>query len=271
MNRMRIATLVAVCLVVAACGSSGPSTPPAASPSGPAGFDLDGTAWRVTSIGGQAVPAENAPHFSIRTGDDAGGDGSTGCNDFLFSATIQGDRMAITDVTPPPTACNGARGRLEELFLTAFQATQAWSVNGDRLTLAGVPGEIVLARELPPAGDPGRQLADALLDGDWSVVRATGVVGLEGLPPLTFTDTRFKTRFIAGGRCGFSGDHRFGSGGALDIIDVGWDVAGGGCDGGPNDPRVALRALLVAVTMGRLDADGTIVLSGPAGEVVLGR
>ncbi len=262
------AFVAAICLALAGCGTSAPSTSPPTSD--PTPFDLSGTAWRATSVSGQAVPAENAPHFTFTSGGDSGGYGSTGCNDFLFSATIQGDRMTISDVTPPPTACIGARGQLEERFLNVFEATQAWSVAGDRLTLAGVPGEIVLARQLPPAGDPGRQLADALMAGEWRVVRAIGVVGLEGLPPVTFTDTRFVARFIDGGRCGFSGDHRFGSGGALDIVDVGWDVAGG-CDGGPIDARVALRALLVEVTMGRLGADGTIVLSGPAGEVVLGR
>lgn len=267
MIRLR-AVVAAALLALAGCGSSVPSTEPPTSD--PTPFDLSGTAWRAVSVSGQAVPGENAPHFTFTSGDDPGGYGSTGCNDFLFSATIEGDRMTITDVTPPPTACTGDRAQLEELFLTAFQATQAWSVAGDQLTLVGVPGEIVLARELPPPGDPGRQLADALMSGEWRVLRATGVVGLDGIPPVTFTDTRFITRFIAGGRCGFSGEHRFGSGGALDIVDVGWDVAGG-CDGGPNDPRVALRDLLVEVTMGRPGADGTIVLSGPEGEVVLGR
>jgi hypothetical protein len=174
--------------------------------------------------------------------------------------------MTVSDLMRPPSSCGGPKGQIEEFFLAAFQATQAWSVEGDRLTLAGANGQIVLARDLPPVGDPGRQLADAMTDGEWRVVDAPGVVGLEGLPPVLFTDTRF----IASGGCGFSGDIRFGSGGALDIVDVGWDVAGG-CDGGPNDPRVALRALLVEVTMGRPGADGTIVLSGPEGEVVLGR
>jgi hypothetical protein len=37
------------------------------------------------------------------------------------------------------------------------------------------------------------------------------------------------------------------------------------------DGRLALKRLLEAVTMGRPGPDGTIVLSGPAGEVVLGR
>jgi hypothetical protein len=211
------------------------------------------------------VQAENAPGLVFsRPGPE--GYGSTGCNDFGFSATVQGDRIRVSDLTPPPKACNGAKGQLEERFLTAFQAIQAWSVEGDRLKLAGVPGEIVLARDLPPIGDASRQLADALTDGNWRVTRAPGVVGLAGLPPITFMDTRF----FAAGACGFSGDLQFRSGGALDIIEVGWDVAAG-CDAGPGDGRPALKALLEAVTMGRLDADGTVVLSAPQGLVLLAR
>lgn len=259
------AVLAAGCLAIAGCGSSVPSTQPPTSD--PTPFDLRGTAWQATSVNGQVVPAENAPRLEFDWLGRPDGYGFSGCEEFGFSATVQGERMSVGDLMLPPSACGGPNGELEELFLTAFQATEAWSVEGDRLTLAGVPGQIVLARELPPIGDPGRQLADALTDGEWRVVRAPGVVGLEGLPIVLFTDRRF----IAAGGCGFSGDLHFGSGGALDIIEVGWDVAGGGCDGGPNDGRLALKRLLEAVTMGRPGPDGTIVLSGPEGEVVLGR
>jgi heat shock protein HslJ len=251
------------CLALVGCGSSVPSTPPPASD--PTPFDLSGTAWRATSVGGQPIPAEDAPFIEFDWLGRPDGYGYTGCDQFGFEATIQGDRMSVGDLMRPPSSCAGPKGQVEQLFLAAFQATEAWSVDGDRLTLAGVPGRIVLARDLPPMGDPGRQVADALTDGEWSVVDAPGVVGLEGLPPVRFTDTRL----IAAGGCGFSGDIQFDSGGALDIGEVGWDVAG--CDGGPDDGRVELKRLLEAVTLGRPGPDGTIVLSGPQGEVVLGR
>ncbi len=258
------AALLAACVALAGCGaSSAPSIRP--SPTALARFDLSGTAWLAMSVSGQAVPAENAPRVEFDWLGRRDGRGYTGCQEFGFSATIAGDKMTVGDVTPPPKACNGAKGQLEERFLTAFQAIHAWSVEGDRLTLAGIPGQIVFARELPPRGDPSRQLADALTEGEWRVVRAPGVAGIDRLPAVLFADTLL----IAAGECGFVGNLRFGSGGALDITEVGWDV--GGCSGGPDDGRLALKALLEAVTMGRLDADGTIVLTGPDGDVVLGR
>ena len=259
-----VGVLAAACLALAGCATSVPSTPPPASD--PTPFDLSGTAWRATSVGGQQVPAEDPPFIEFDWLGRPDGYGFTGCDQFGFEATIQGDQMSVGDLMRPPGSCGGPKGQVEELFLAAFQVTQTWSVDGDRLTLAGARGPIVLARDLPPSGDPGRQLADALTDGEWRVVDAPGVVGLAGLPPVLFTDTRF----IAVGGCGFSGGVRFGSGGAFDIDEVGWDVAGG-CDGGPNDGRLALKRLLEAVTMGRPGPEGTIVLSGPEGEVVLGR
>jgi heat shock protein HslJ len=284
-QRVVLTATFAACMAFAGCGTTAPSyqpptsnpavstQPPASDPAAstqpsatePAPFDLSGTAWRATSVSGLAVPPVNEPRLEFDWLGRPEGSGFTGCDEFGFSAMIQGDRMSIGDLMLSPSACAGPNGLVEERFLTAFQATEAWFVEGDRLTLAGVPGEILFARELPPMGDPGRQLADALTDGEWRVVGAPGVVGLDHLSPVLFADALL----IGEGECGFSSDIRFGSGGALDIIEVGWDAVG--CGGAQGDGRLALKSLLEAVTMGRLDPDGTIVLSGPRGEVVLGR
>ncbi len=266
-------------LALAGCGTSVPTTsaPPSNPPtanthdpspdpigSAPNEFDLSGSAWRVTSLIGQVVPAENAPGIEFDWLGRPSGTGFTGCDEFGFNATFRGGRASVGDLILNPSGCGGPGAAIERTFLMTFRAAESWSVDGDRLALGGAAGHIVFVRELPPIGDPGRSLAEALQAGEWRVLRAPGVVGLERLPPLTFADVSL----IAAGNCGLSGDIHFGMGGALDITEVGWDTAG--CVG-PNDGRPALQRLLEAVTSGGVGPEGTIVLSGPLGEVVLGR
>jgi heat shock protein HslJ len=254
-----LALVLALPLLVVGCGTSTPSTQPPVSD-----FDRSGTAWRATSVNGQGVPAQNAPSLEFDWLGRPEGRGFTGCDQFGFLATFEGGRVRFDELPPRSTACDAPAAEAEAVFLAALGAAETWSVAEDRLVLAGPGSQIVLARELPPEGDPSRQLADALADGEWRFIAAPGVVGLDQLPPVLFTDSIV----LASGECGFSGDIEFGSGGTLDIIEIGWDLAG--C-GGADDGRPALQRLLKAVTMGRPGPDGTIVLSGPEGEVVLGR
>ena len=265
--------LVVVGLALAACGTTVPSaSPPKSGPPSPSaqatasespGFDLTGTAWTATSIMAQAVPAERAPRLEFDWIGRSTGTGFTGCDEFGFVASFDDRRVAVGDLILDPDGCAGAGGQVEDLFLAAFRAAEAWSVDADRLTLAGPRGQVVLERELPPLGDPGRQLADALRRAEWRILRAPGVVGLNLLSPVRFADTLL----IGAGHCGFSGDVRFDSGGALRITDVGWDTAG--C-APPEDGRPTLPRLLQAVTRGAPAPEGTIALSGPRGDVVLG-
>jgi len=79
------------------------------------------------------------------------------------------------------------------------------------MTLFGSNGQIVPGRELPPMGDPGRALADALRAGEWQILEATGVAGLDRVSPVQFFD-----RLLLGiGECGYSGDVQFGPGDTL--------------------------------------------------------
>lgn len=254
-----LAVVVGGFLVVAGCGSPVPSTQPPAPD-----FDMSGTAWRAISMNGQGVPAQNAPSLEFDWLGRPEGHGFTGCDQFGYLATFEGGRVSFDELPPPATACDAPAAEAEAVFLAALGAAETWSVAEDRLVLAGPGSQIVLARELPPEGDPSRQLADALADGEWRVIAAPGVAGLGQLPPVLFTDSMF----LASGECGFSGDIEFGSGGTLDIIEVGWDVAG--C-AGADDIRFELKDLLEAVTRGHLGPGDSITLSGPKGEVVLGR
>ncbi len=226
-------------------------------------FDLSGTAWRATSVSGQAVSAEDPPWLEFDWLGRPNGRGFTGCDAFGFGATVDAGRIAIGDLILSSADCAGPGSDVKETFLAAFRAAETWSIDGDLLTLQGSSGEITLARDLPPMGDPGRALAEVLQIGEWRIVSAPGVVGLASLAPVRFAD-----RLMIGmGECGFSSDLRFGIGGELDISEVDWDTAG--C--GTKDGRPALKQILEAITTGGPGPDGAVVLSGPEGEVILGR
>ena len=271
--RIRFTLATVACLVVASCGTTLPTdsaptsvAPSAADPSAvdlPA-FDLRGTSWRATSLVDQPVPDETAPRLEFDWDGRPSGTGFTGCDEFGFEATIQPGRLRVGDLVLNPSGCDGPGAGIEQAFLAAFRGADAWAVDGDRLSLNGSGGAIILARALPPIGDPGRALADIMRVDDWRILRAPGGEGPERLARVQFADTMF----IAAGGCGYSGKIRFGPGGALEITEVGWDTVG--C-AGANDGRTTLQRLLEAVTAGRPGPDGTVVLAGPQGEVVLGR
>jgi heat shock protein HslJ len=249
---------------------SSPSAVPTALPdpaaSDPVAFDLSGSAWQATSVLGRAMPAENPPRLEFDWLGRPEGTGFTGCDEFGFEATFHDGRVIVGGLATDPSGCDGPGSDVEEAFLMAFGGAEVWSVQGDRLSLDGSGGQIVLTRDLPPMGDPGRQLAETLRVGQWRILRAPGVVGLERLPSVRFADTLFVA--VEDGDCGFSGKIRFRSSGALTITEMGWDAIG--C-GDPSDGRPALQRLLEAVTSGGPGPAGTIVLSGSQGEVVLGR
>ena len=242
-------------------GTDAPTASPSASPI--EDFDLAGTAWRVTTVGDQAPPAEGAPRLEFDFFGRPGGTGFTGCDEFGFAGTFEGGKASAGELTLNPAGCNGPAAALEQVFIDTFRAVDTWSVDGDLMTLSGSQGEIVLARDLPAVGDPGRALADAMRSGEWQILEATGVAGLDRVSPVQFYD-----RLLLGvGECGYSGDVQFGPGGTLTITEVGWDTSG--C--GEPDGRGALQSVLESVAAGRFEEGGTIRLSGPGVDVVLGR
>jgi heat shock protein HslJ len=242
-------------------GTDGPTASPSGSPT--EDFDLAGTAWRVTTLDDQALPAEGAPWFDFDSFGRPGGHGFTGCDEFGFGGTFEGGKGSAGELILSPAGCSGPAAPLEKLFLDTFRVVDAWSVDGDQLTLFGSKGQIVLARELPPVGDAGRALADTLRTAEWQILEATGVAGLDRVSPVQF----FDRRLLGVGACGYSGDVQFGSGGSLTISDVGWDTSG--C--GEPDGRSALQAVLESVAAGRSEEGGTVRLSGSGVDLVLGR
>jgi len=256
---MRLAAAALLCLLAGACGTQ--AATPSPTPGPVTEFDFAGTAWRATAIDGQEVPADLQPWIRINSHGSASG--FSGCDDFLFGVTFGRGVVKVTDIQSGGN-CDERGRTLEEAFTTALNSVTAWGVNADALTLAGNVRVIQLTRDLPPRGDPMRAVADRLHERRWTVIKATGVASVDQTPPIRFDDRSL----LASGECGFSSWMRF-EPGRLVIEEVGWDLAG--CfDGDGDENRRHLASVLNAVTGARPGPDGTIVLFGAGGEVVLG-
>lgn len=285
LTRRSTAGLAVLLLVAAACGDvvvPATSAPPTQSTAGPSPtgttepaptdgphatppvderFDLTGTAWRVTAVDGKAIDPDGAPVVKFDFFGRPYGGGFTGCDEFGFSGAFVDGRAVVFDFTVNPAGCSGTGASVEARFLEVLHEVEAWSVEGDVLTMWGSTGTLTLSRELPPEGDATRELAEALHAGAWWIVEAPGVTAPDRLSPIEFDDYILLGRGI----CGFASDLEFQAGGGVDIVELGWDAMS--C--GEPDEREALKSTLDAVTTGILADDWSVHLSGPAGDVIL--
>ena len=237
-------------------------------------FDLRGTAWRLLELPGQPLSETTTPTIEIAPfarGEPPGSPriwstGFDGCSDFGFTGTFENGRAELNvDGAGPPVRC--AVPAVRDAFVGLFRASTSWAVYGDVLVLSGPSGHLQLTRLVPPPGDPGRALAEALRSDFWRIASATGITTLARYAPARFSDRHFG----ASGECGFGGEIRFGLGGAVKIENAGFDttVCAEGAPGA--DQRPALMALLGEVTSGVLESPDRVRLVGPAGELLLTR
>jgi heat shock protein HslJ len=144
MIRPSIALLIgaALTLAVAACSSSGGASPtPAAA--------LPGTSWTVTTIGGTGtVPQQPTIAFTA----DGTVSGTTGCNQYNGTYTVDGDKLTFSPLVSTRMACaEDAANAQEAAFTTALQGTATWSIDSaGNLKLAG-QAEIVATPSSQPA------------------------------------------------------------------------------------------------------------------------
>jgi heat shock protein HslJ len=239
--------------------------PPAASP-----FDFARTAWRVETIDGQPVAVGTAPTMSFDAREGASGSGAafSGCSAFGFQWAMDGGRAQLRPQGVDLGTCSGIAGQVETAFLARLVGATTYSTSGDLLTIAGPPGQIQLRRDAPPAGDAGRAVLDVLRSGQWRVLTAPGIAAGAGPRGIQFGDTRL----IAVGDCGFGGVFRMLPGGGVKFEEIYWDTVGGDGTDPCGTARDVLKGLLESATTARIGADGaTVIISGPTGDVVLGR
>lgn len=136
--RSHIASLVlssTALLAMTAC------TTPAAPSAGGAPLPLEGTHWRLASLGGQAVPMPAGVRevYLMLDGTQRRASGFAGCNQFAAGyaqtgASLRFERAAATTMACPALA-------QEQAYLNAINATASWRVAGERLQLLDAQGK----------------------------------------------------------------------------------------------------------------------------------
>jgi heat shock protein HslJ len=138
MHRTRaLLALPLLVLALAACSSSSGASAPA--PSAPA--TLPGTIWTVVSVGGEFVDATNPPTMDFAA--DGALSGTTGCNQFSGTYTVDGSKLTVSPLTMTMMLCEGPVGDGEALFAPAIQGATAWAIDADGNLLLSGAGDIL--------------------------------------------------------------------------------------------------------------------------------
>jgi putative lipoprotein len=120
-------------LVVAACDSTGSGSN--ATPEPTSAADLAGTSWTLVSVGGAAVVEGSAAHLAF--GVDGKASGSTGCNNFNGSYTVDGAALTVGPLATTRMACQDLMVQ-EAAVLEALAGVSGWEIDADgRLHLTG--------------------------------------------------------------------------------------------------------------------------------------
>jgi heat shock protein HslJ len=152
---------------------------------------LEGVTWRLSGFGGKGteIPAGSSRPVTARF--EAGRvSGFSGCNNFMGSYKVDGDRVILGQLAGTMMACPEPQTTIENAFRVAFWGTVRYTIRADQLTLLAESGA-VLAFEAEPA---------PRLEGvTWDVTgfnnNRHAVVGLAGDAPITFS---FEQKTVSG-------------------------------------------------------------------------
>lgn len=111
----------------------------AAAATAPAGDELAGTSWNLSSIDG-AAPAEGGQPASIAFTDEGRVAGSSGCNRFMGGYTLSDGALAFGALAGTMMACPEPLMQQEQAFLAILGAASGHSVAGDTLTITADDG-----------------------------------------------------------------------------------------------------------------------------------
>ncbi len=140
-----VALATAAVLAFAACTSSGAGASPSGEPrsGGPA---LEGTAWQLTDYVGPEGGTVAVPEAVAATATFADGkvSGNAGCNQYNGTYTLDGDKLAIGDVSTTMMACPGARAAVETAYLAALGKVATYAIAGETLELRTAEGAVGL-------------------------------------------------------------------------------------------------------------------------------
>jgi len=132
MNAKHVTTLVlapAILLLLAGCAGLGGTT------SDP----LDGTSWRLVTLGGAAL----VPGTEITATFEDGEVGGKACNTYGGEYQVSGDKLTITRVFWTEMACLDPQGIMEQetAYLKLLTTAQSFKLTAGRLLIVGAGGE----------------------------------------------------------------------------------------------------------------------------------
>jgi heat shock protein HslJ len=156
---MRGVRAVAALLALAALAGVIPAFAPDAG-AAPKAPPLRGTNWVLTDRVSLGTPLDGVTVDAVFGAKRV--EGSSGCNGYSSSYTINGRRMTITnDGVSTLIACEGAAGKVEPKYLAALTKVGRWRIRGTRLTLSTRTGRRLLVYQA--------SIGTAALRGSWEV------------------------------------------------------------------------------------------------------
>jgi heat shock protein HslJ len=107
---------------------------------------VTGTDWRITALGGAAVPPEaREPVIRLDPGPDAASfTASAGCNRFGGSARIEGEALTFGPARATRMACPPPLDAAEAALSDALTGTVRWELEGGTLRLLDAGGSVLL-------------------------------------------------------------------------------------------------------------------------------
>ena len=104
---------------------------------------LDGTAWALDSLidgdTAMSVLATTEPSLTVDTGGRSM-QGTTGCNSFSGTVTIEGNGFMVTKMTWTEIGCESDIMRQEAFILDVLQNAERYEIEGDHLTISSTDG-----------------------------------------------------------------------------------------------------------------------------------
>jgi len=136
--------------ILSACGSKEPQV--GSQPSPPSQIQADtaavavsliGSEWHVLSIGDAAVVDSSQTSFAFAA--EGNVSGSTGCNHFTGTATIEGERVSFGPLATTRKACAGPLATQEQTFLKAIEGVHRFTIDpSGQLLLQGADGQTLM-------------------------------------------------------------------------------------------------------------------------------
>ena len=110
---------------------------------------LDETTWVLDSLIDGEVAVSRPGHDDAVSDVDTGEgsmQGTTGCNNFGATVTIEGNAFTITDMESTVIGCDPDIMRQETLILDVLQNAERYEIEGDHLTIFSTEGGSLIYR-----------------------------------------------------------------------------------------------------------------------------